>query len=346
MESHGLLCFLESGPLERLIQSLPESKPVVDMCPAKPIPGVAVVAGRHTGWVEMCVRHLREQGLRSIANLNPEEFHDHEKRSQIFNRIARPANPAKASLYEVIEPSLLEDHDAPVAPVPARLTAWLRELPKPVGVICESLGGGGYLIRVCHELGLRVPEDVAVIGTDDDDLAITSSPTLTTVLPAAQQIGREAMRVLDQMMRGEPVPTEPVPLDAMDLRVRESTGLKRSEICDIAAALEYIAQHACHGVSVEQVMKETQHVSYATFHNHFHAATGQTPGEAIRQRQVEEARRLLGTTELSMTAIAENCGFCDSSSFARGFRAFQGMTPMEYRKQAKAGSAKREERRG
>jgi LacI family transcriptional regulator len=204
-----------------------------------------------------------------------------------------------------------------------------------VGVICATLGGGGYLIRVCHELGLRVPEDVAVVGQDDTDLAIASQPPLTTVLPAAQQIGREAMLLLDQMMDGKPAPKEPVRHDAMDLHVRESTGLKRAAICDIAAALDYINQHACHGVSVEQVIKETQRVSKVTFHKHFQAATGQSPGEAIQQRQVEEARRLLANTELSVTTIAENCGFSDSSNFARNFRALQEMTPMEYRKQSR-----------
>jgi LacI family transcriptional regulator len=338
----GLLCVLESEPLARLVQFLPESRPVVNMASANPLPGVAVVAGKLAAKIELQIRHLRQQGLRSLACLELEIPPHHGGSRTHFDQIAKPANPEKANLLEVVNPALLEDPYAPVAPVPARLAAWLRALPKPVGVINSSIGGGGYLIRVCHELGLRVPEDVAVVGTDDDDMAIASSPTLTTVLPSAQQIGEEAMRLLDQMMHGKPAPPAPVRFEAMVLRVRESTGLNRSEICDIAAALEYIAQHACHGVSVSQVMKETQHVSYATFHNHFQAATGQTPGEAIQQRQVEEARRLLGTTQLSITTIAEYCGFCDNSSFARHFRALQKMSPSDYRKQAQTKSVKRE----
>ena len=219
--------------------------------------------------------------------------------------------------------------------MPTRIVAWLRQLPKPVGVLCPTIGGGGYLIRVCHKLGLRVPEDVAVVGVDDDDLAIASDPSLTTVLFAANQIGRESMVVLNQMMSGKPVPSEGIRVNAMDLHVRESTGLKRAQICDIAAALDYISRHACHGVSVEQVIKETQRVSYATFHTHFKAATGQTPGEAIQQSQIEEAQRLLANTELSITTIAENSGFCNSSNFARTFRARQGMTPRDYRNRAR-----------
>lgn len=328
----GLISFLETEPLEQLIQSLPQPRPIVNMCAVKPMPGVGVVTARLATMIELGVRHLREQGLRAPTYLVLQAVPQQAYFNGLFNQIARPADLAKAILVEVINPFVLEDPDAPVAPVPAGLANWLRQLPKPAGVFCQDLGGGGYLIRVCRELGLRVPEDVAVVGVDDDDLAIASHPPLTTVLPAAQQIGREAMQLLDEMMNGKAAPAEPLRLESMNLHVRESTGLKRAEICDIAAALEYINQHACQGVSVEQVIRATQHVSKVTFHKHFQAATGQTPGEAIQQRQMEEACRLLANTELSMTTIAEHCGFGDSSGFARSFRACQGMSPSDYRK--------------
>ncbi len=332
----GLLCFFEAEPLEQLGRSLPQARPMVNMCSAKPSSGVAVVSGGMEAWLEMGIRHLREHGLRSLAFLNLENLPQQKRFDGLFHQIARPTDPTRASLVEVVKPSLLEDPHASVSPVPPRLAAWLRQLPKPVGVVCPTTGGGGYLIRACHKLGLRVPEDIAVVGVDDADLAIASTPALTTVLLAGHQIGREAMQLLDQMMNGKPAPKEVVLLNAMDLHVRESTGLKRSQICDIGAALEYINQHACHGVSVEQVVKETQRVSYVTFHKHFQAATGQTPGEAIQRRQIEEAQRLLANTELSITTIAENSGFCNSSNFARTFRARQGMSPRDYRKKAQA----------
>ncbi len=334
----GLLCTLEPEPLAGLIQALPQSPPMVNMFTAVPTPAMAVIVARLSAMFEIGIQHLRQQGLRSLAYLGLENLPNQKARNDHFHKIARPAGPARDILIEAVSLALLEDPYAPVAPVPARLAAWLRQLPKPVGVICPTLGGGGYLIRVCHELGLRVPEDVAVVGADDADLAIACSPTLTTVLPAAQQTGIAAMKLLDQMMKGQPAPPEIVRLDAMDLHVRESTGLKRAEICDIGAALEYINQHAAHGLTVEQVMKETQRVSKATFHKYFQAATGQTPGEAIQQRQLEEARRLLAGTQLSIATIAESCGFCDNSSFARSFRALQKMSPMEYRRQARTTS--------
>jgi LacI family transcriptional regulator len=236
---------------------------------------------------------------------------------------------------EAVEHSHLEDTDMPITTVPRRLAEWLRRLPKPVGVICVETGGGGYIIRVCHSLGLRVPEDVAVVGTDDTDLSLSSTPTLTSVVPAGETIGFEAMRVLERMMLGQPAPEETVRVKAMGLHVRQSTGLKRVEICDIAAAMEYINQHACKGITVAQLIQETQHVSRWTFQKHFQAATGRTAGDVIRQRQLQEAQRLLRTTELSMTMIAEQCGFSASNEFARAFRVLEGRSPSQYRRQSK-----------
>jgi len=334
-EPDGVLSYLESRQLEQLIQSFPQSPCIVSMCVTKSPPGVARVVGNRSVWLETGIRHLRQQGLRTFACLTLDEMSQERQHNEIFNKIARPRDPDKATLVEPVDPLILDNPYAPVAPVPAKVAAWLRQLPKPVGVFCPNLGGGGYLIRVCHELGLRVPADVAVVGADDTDLAIANEPTLTTVLPAAQHIGREAMRMLAEMMSGKPAPSETLRLDTMDLHVRESTSSRRTDSCDIGAALEYISRHGRRGVSVEQVIKETQHVSKVTFHKNFKAATGRTPGEAIQQRQMEEAQRLLAKTQLSVTTIAENCGFCDSSTFAHRFRAVQGKSPMEFRKQAR-----------
>ncbi len=331
----GLLCTLEPEILNRLIACLAPGQQVVNMFASPSQPNLGVVVCSLATWFKVAVQHLRQQGLRSFAHLQLEVAPNYARSSRIFNEIVRPAEPELTCFHEIVKFTQLEDAYAPVAPVPAKLAAWLRQLPKPVGVVTTTVGGGGYIIRICRALGLRVPEDVAVVGVDDVDLALASQPTLTTVLPADLQIGRTAMELLDQMMGGRPAPADDLRIHAMDLHVRESTGLKRAEICDIAAALEYINRHACQGISVEQLMKDTQHVSKATFHKYFQAAAGLTPGEAILQRQMEEARRLLGETQLSITAIAGYCGFSDHSSFARSFRAAQKMSPGDYRRSHK-----------
>ena len=329
----GVLCFLDLEETQKLLAALPKSCPVVNMAGASAQPGTGVVTGSAPRMIETAVRHFRQQGIRSIALFQFGGDVAHEARlSSIFNQIVKPADLGQAALVQVVAPVITTDSDAPVKPVPPRLAAWLHKLPKPTGIFTLHFSGGGYLIRVCQALGLRVPEDIAIIGIDDVDLCLATNPTLTSVVPASEVIGHEAMKLLDQMMNGQPAPAKLVRVEAIDLHVRQSTGSKGAEICDIAAAVNYINQHACHGLSVEQLLKETQHVSKMTFHKHFLAATGQTPGDAIHQRQIAEARRLLAETKLSVTLVAEQSGFSSSSDFARAFRAAQGITPIDYRK--------------
>lgn len=331
----GILGFLENEELDGLLRLLPAPRPVVNTCASPLRPGVAVVVASIASHIEVVARHFREQGLRSLALLSLEsEQHMQTSLAEIFTRIVRPPEGMKATFVEVVDSRLLDDPDAPVTPVPERLVKWFLDLPKPCGIYCPQMGGGGYVIRVCHVLGLRVPQDIAVIGGDDTDISLSSNPTLTSVMPLGDKIGHESMRILDEMMAGHPGPMERVRIDAVDLFVRQSTGIQRAHLCDIAAALDYIRHHACGGLSVARLLEATQQVSSKTFHTHFKTATGRTPGEAILQRQLEEARRLLAATNLSVTIVAEKSGFGGSSDFARRFRAAEGMSPSEYRQKA------------
>ena len=89
---------------------------------------------------------------------------------------------------------------------------------------------------------------------------------------------------------------------------------------DIDVAMGYIERHACEGLTPFRVVAETQTVPLVTFHGHFLAATGLTLQAAIRMRQLEEMRRLLLRTELSLPFIAEQCGFPDVRAAADAFR--------------------------
>jgi LacI family transcriptional regulator len=204
-----------------------------------------------------------------------------------------------------------------------------------VGILVPELGGGGYLIRACQALGLRVPEDVAVIGGDDTDLSLAGEVTLTSVLPALETMGFEAMRLLVEMIAGKRHPSPIVRLRCMDLHVRESTGLRRPEICDIAGALQCIQDNACRGVTVQQVIRQTQRVSKVTFHRRFQQVVGKSPAEAIRDRKLDEARRLLTSTDLPLAMVSDLCGFSSAKVLARVFRTIEDTTPRDYRKARK-----------
>ncbi len=327
----GLLTFLEDEELDRCLALLARPCPVVSMCHIKTRPKVVAVSGSFSAQIRAAVDHLRQQGLRSIALLRLASISSPQ--GDAFLDLVRPRPGVQVIFTEIVDPALLDDQELPPEPISRAMAAWLRLLPKPAGIFCPEMGGGGYAIRVCRSLGLRVPEDIAVIGSDDADVSLSSRPTLTSVLPLGERIGSEAARVLTQILSGMPIPHETLRCEAMDLRVRQSTGLQRVHLSNIAGAVDHIALHACGGLTVEQLFRATQKVSYNTFSAHFKAATGLTPGQAIQRRQLEEARRLLAGTRLAVTTVAEKCGFSSSSDFARRFRAFKGISPSEFRQQ-------------
>ncbi len=332
----GLLTFLNDEEFDGMRDGLDQPPlPVVSMAGLARRPGLVVLGGAMDHLVEVATRHFRQQGLRSpgllITDPNPEM---QARCASTFIGAAKPADPALATHVELIDPELLADPDAPVESLPQGLARWLLRLPKPAGLMSVEQGGANYLVRACQALGLRVPEDVAVISVDDVDLCLSSMPTLTSVQPANEVIGFEAVKVLHGMIQGRFPAQQLLKIEAVDLHVRQSTGRQAAAVCDIAGAMDYINRYACQGLSVERLLVETQRVSKMTFHKHFVSAIGQTPGEAIRQRQFAEARRLLADTKLSITLVAEQCGFGSSSDFARAFRSVEGMPPGKYRQTA------------
>lgn len=334
----GLLTLLDDMEFEGLLKGLERVPPIVNMGAITLRPGVVLFGGCFHRMVEAAAQHFRHQGIRSLGLLIPDRNPGLVKVfTKAFHEAAKPPNPELAVHVEPLGPEFLSDLDASVEPVSEGLASWLRELPKPAGVFSAHHGGGNYLVRVCHALGLRVPDDVAVIGSDGVDLCLSSMPTLTSVEFANEIIGSEALKTLDGMIQGRMPEKQAMAVEAVDLHVRQSTGLKLAEVCDISGALNYINQHACFGLTVERLLDETQRVSKMTFHKRFVAVTGQTPGEAIRQRQFAEARRLLTQTKLSITLVAEQSGFGSSSDFARAFRGAEGMTPGQYRNDSARG---------
>jgi LacI family transcriptional regulator len=332
--AEGMFGVLEYDDVNRLLGGLAKPLPLVNSALSAERSGMVTVIGDFSAFVEKAVGHLRQLGLRSLAILVLEEGPQvRENLVKTFLRIAKPRHPAKAYLVYAADRASLWNPEASVKPVPRALAHWLRDLAKPAGVLCCHLGGGGYIIRCCRALGLRVPEDVAVIGSDDTDLSLASDPTLTSVLLSLETVGFEAMRLLMDMIAGRSPPSATVRLRCADLHVRESTGARRPEICDIAGALECIQEQACRGISVQELIRQTQRVSRVTFHKRFQETVGKTPAQALRERQLQEVRRLLTGTELPIAMISDLCGFSSPKVLARMFRAMEGTTLRAYRKQ-------------
>jgi LacI family transcriptional regulator len=331
--AEGILCTMETAELETVLAALKHTIPIINNALCNESPGVLRMVFSFQDSCELAVNHFRQLGLRSLALLITEEFGDASNALVgPFLRITNPPSPSRASLIFSAEPKKLLDQHTPVEPVPDVLAEWLRSLPKPTGIFCPAHGSAGYLIRCCQALGLRVPEDIAVIGADNMDLCLASEPTVTSIVQAHETAGFEAIRLLQDWIAGKQPPPSPFRLGHIELHVRGSTGLRKPEICDIAGALKCIDQNACRGITVRQVIKETQSVSKPTFHRRFQEVVGKSPAEVIRDRKLEEVRRLLTTTELSLTMVSELAGFSSLAFLSKTFRRVEGVTMRDYRK--------------
>jgi LacI family transcriptional regulator len=215
----------------------------------------------------------------------------------------------------------------------ASLVDWLQELPRPIGVLCWSAARGRQVTEACHYAGIRVPDDVAVLGGDYDELmSHISSPPLSTIDQPAEQIGYEAARLLEDMMHGKNVPKGPILFPPTRIAVRQSTDILAIDDKMVRDALRLIRERAHDGVRVSEVVRELD-VARRALEQRFVRLIGRTPAAEIRRVRIDEAKRLLVDSDRTIAAIGRASGFGNQELFSRVFRRSVGLTPSQFREQ-------------
>ena len=215
------------------------------------------------------------------------------------------------------------------------LFAWLAPLPKPVGVMAANDVRARHVLEACRRFGLRVPDDVAVIGVDNDELICElATPPLTSIVQGTEEIGYRAAGLLDRLMRCRSRGVTRLLVDPVAVVERASTDLVATKDPVASAALTYIRQHACGGLGVPEVARGIG-VSRSTLDGHFQRVVGRTAHDEIQRVQLNAARTLLTTTLLPLDEIARRAGFCHAQYLASLFRRVCGQTPGQYRRRAR-----------
>ena len=213
----------------------------------------------------------------------------------------------------------------------SRLEAWLRALPKPVGLFADCDLLALDLIDACRTAGLDVPGDVAVLGVDDDPLLCeTASPTLSSVALDVEDAGFAAAAALDAAMRGKPVADRRIRFGGVRVRARESTARFVGRDGLVAKANALVREGIGGRISVAE-MARTLGVSRRTLEARFKAETGVPIGESIIRVRLEKARELLSGTALPHEEIANACGLSSASHMATLFRRRFGAPPSSFR---------------
>jgi len=216
-----------------------------------------------------------------------------------------------------------------------RTRRWLRRLPKPVAVLCSEDAPARYLADLCSLMGLRVPDDVALLGAGNDELECTlTRPALSSVAVPAERVGYEAARLLERLMAGAKPPSEPLLVPPLHVITRHSTDVTAVEDEVVRAALQCIRSRLAEPLSVGQVAAEIA-VSRRSLERRFRSVLGRSVHEEINRQRVERAKELLAGTHLPVTLVAARCGFRSIHRLDVTFGQLAGTTPSAYRRLAR-----------
>jgi LacI family transcriptional regulator len=276
---------------------------------------------------QLAFTHFRGRGLQHFAfcGLPPGLHQNQDQRRNEFQRVVEEAGLQCSEFHFRSRPADWEQ-------TRLQMAAWLRALAKPVGILACYDDHGYQVLEACRLAELRVPEEVAVLGVDNDPvLCNLTRPPLSSIEVNGVQIGYEAAAWLDRMMDGRKPPPDPILIEPGGVVARRSTDLLAWEDPAVRAAVGFIQEHACEGIRVSDVLKVVS-LSQNALEQRFRRYLGRTPKAELLHVQIERACQLLRETHLPLKSIAHRTGFSSEKYFSYAFLHQCGMSPTVYRK--------------
>jgi len=281
----------------------------------------------------LAAAHLVERGLRHFAFCGFVGCAWSARREETFSRFLTDqgfdCHTHRIELSNWMQqPNWIEnwEHEQPV------LVDWLKSLPKPVGLMACNDICGREVLQACAVAGLRVPDDVAVVGVDNDEMMCElSNPPLSSVALDLEKAGYEAARLLDGLMSGHWSEERVVWVEPTYVVARQSSDVIAQDDASVAFALRFIKNNAAQPIGVQDVVEQVG-LSRRTLERRFARAVGHSILSEITQCRLERAKRLLLETDLPSFRVAAASGFGSVKSFNRVFRRAVGVAPKDFRR--------------
>ena len=242
---------------------------------------------------------------------------------------------AAADGFEVLSCPTTMEHDVLNHPRTAAATRqWVSQIRFPCGVFAATTLLAHTAMHLLREFGTHVPDQVALLGVDDDDLYFEiTRPRLSMVDQAADVIGFQAAKLLNQLMLGQEPKQRKIVVAPRGIIQHESTDMIYTESGWLVAAIRHIRQHAVDGVSVSDVVNHVA-IGRRRLEMLFRKELGRTIHDEIIRSRLRHAKHLMASTNESISTIAARCGFHSASKFCRVFKQREGLTSTEFKKQA------------
>ena len=290
-------------------------------------PGTFEVGSDEIACALMAADHLLERNFRHFGYVGIQGYVWSDTRRDAFVEKIQNAG----FQCNVIEPSRKTRRPPSWEPVRRRLANWIEFLPKPIGIMCCYDAMARSVLDVCRELSISVPEEVSVIGVDNDKvLCEVSQPPLSSVAHNTKCIGQAAAMMLNSLMDGSHTDVSVV-IPPEGIVTRGSTDTLAIEDRDVATALAFIRRHACDGIDATEVVAEVP-LSRRTLERRFREQVGCSLLAEISRIRLDRVKQFLMETDLTLDAIARYCGFAHTPYMAANFRKRVGLTPSEFRR--------------
>ncbi len=276
--------------------------------------------------------HLRERGFKRFA------FCGFSRESWSARRLAEFALVVNKKIGEecfVYESPWFGDDAFSWEIEQERISTWLASLPRPIGIMaCNDLRGQ-HVLDACRTLGLAVPEEVAVIGVDDDEeVCELCEPPLSSIIPNAELVGYKAAELLDGLMSGQHGEVTRLDVPPLGVVTRQSSDILAIDDPDVAAAVHYIRENACRGAVVDDILAHVP-ISRSILERRFRQILDCSPQGLIRRMQLKRVKQLLIDTELPLMQVSQMADFKHLEHMCAVFKREVGESPGVFRRKTR-----------
>jgi LacI family transcriptional regulator len=293
--------------------------------------GIASVVPDEKRIGALALRHLVWRGLTNVTTFRFDNFPFAVAREEAFAREAARVRARLVSGWWIEGAAPARSLEEPVA-----IRDWLKSLPKPCGVFTCSDAWGRVVARYAGSSGLRVPEDLALVGVDNDTIECELiAPPLSSVAVPWRSLGENAAHLVRRALAGRSLARQRVVVPPLDVVTRRSSDVLAVADPTVRLAVTWIRTNTERRVTVASVVAAVNSTR-RRLERSFRACLGRTVMHEVRRAHVEAAKRLLTTTAQPLPAIAAQSGFTTAALLSEAFRRETGFTPGEYRRRARA----------
>ena len=321
----GIIARIENAAIAKVIARL--GIPTVDMSAGRILPKLPCFEIDETAIGQAAADHFLERGFKNFAYCGDARFVWSKSRGAAF------AAALEARGHTV------HDYHAPAGTGDAgddemlSLRDWLQSLPQPVAVFCCYDIRGRLVLDTCRSFSVAVPDRVAVLSVDNDELLCSLAyPPLSSIIPNALRTGYDAAALLTRMMAGEKSGAACHYIAPTGIATRQSTDVLAVEDAHVAKAVQFIREHACQGICVDDVVAQAG-LSRRLLENRFKKLLSRSPHEEITRVQILRVQDLLANTDLQLSEVADRTGFRYVEYLSAVFKQKTGIPPGKYRLQ-------------